>query len=104
MPPGIKVQPNTVGKPGSKLEDLRLGEDLPWLTQIHDKQELTDKQNVMQLLYKLFKRENEIVPEKPGETMQVEGNETEGGLERKASREVRRPGCRIFFWKSWTAC
>ncbi|XP_077364457.1 somatostatin-1-like [Festucalex cinctus] len=93
-----------VGMPGSELKDLQLGEDLPWLTPIHHKQELTDKQNVMRLLYKLFKRENEIVAEKPGETMEVEGNEKEEGPERRASPAVRRAGCRIFFWKSWTAC
>ncbi|XP_019711441.1 somatostatin-like [Hippocampus comes] len=93
-----------MGKPGSELRDPQLGDDLPWFIQIQDNQELTDKQKAMQLLYKLYKQDNDIVPEEPGRTREVEENEKEGGLERRASPQVRRAGCRIFFWKSWTAC
>uniref|UniRef100_A0A3Q2ZAB8 Somatostatin-like n=1 Tax=Hippocampus comes TaxID=109280 RepID=A0A3Q2ZAB8_HIPCM len=91
-----------MGKPGSELRDPQLGKAAFIFLAIL--QELTDKQKAMQLLYKLYKQDNDIVPEEPGRTREVEENEKEGGLERRASPQVRRAGCRIFFWKSWTAC
>ncbi|KAM7400694.1 hypothetical protein PAMA_005070 [Pampus argenteus] len=74
-------------------------DSLSWLDKLQDDQELTQKQNLAQLLYKLFTTEN-------GNVLQgTEQQEKERrGLKKGTTTQARRAGCRVFFWKSWTAC
>ncbi|XP_070700492.1 somatostatin-1-like [Pempheris klunzingeri] len=82
-----------------ELKDFQLQQDsLPWLHKLQDKLE-SKKQNLVALLYKLFKSENGHILQGPTDTEKQEKNRR--GLGRGMTR---RPGCRVFFWKTWTSC
>ncbi|XP_071346537.1 somatostatin-1-like [Trachinotus anak] len=90
---------NTETEQGFK--DLQLQQDLlSWLNKLQDKQESTKTQNFIDLLYKFFKSENGIILKEPRDTEKQEKNQRGLGT----GYTTRRAGCRIFFWKSWTAC
>ncbi|XP_029309171.1 somatostatin-1-like [Cottoperca gobio] len=91
------VAENTETQQGFK--DLQLQLDLsPWLDKIEDKQELTKKENLMDLLYKLSKFENGNILKGATDSEKQEKNR------RGLAMTTRRMGCRIFYWKSWTSC
>ncbi|XP_019117673.1 somatostatin-1-like [Larimichthys crocea] len=81
------------------FKDLQLQQDsLSWFDKLQDNQELTKKQKLVDLLYKLSKSENGIILQGHADTEKQEKSRRGlGGTTRKA-------GCRIFFWKSWTSC
>ncbi|XP_044075171.1 somatostatin-1-like [Siniperca chuatsi] len=95
------VAENTETEQGFK--DLQLQQDsLSWLDKLQDKQELTKKQNLLDLLYKLSKSENGIILQGPADTEKQEKNRR--GLSTGTTAQTRKAGCRVFYWKSWTAC
>ncbi|XP_073346926.1 somatostatin-1A-like [Pagrus major] len=86
-----------------EFKDLQLQPDsLSWLDKLRDvQQESTKKQSFTDLLYKLFKSENGIIPQEPSETDKREKNRRGlGGV----VAYTRKAGCRVFFWKTLTAC
>uniref|UniRef100_A0A3B4V4E4 Somatostatin-1A-like n=2 Tax=Seriola dumerili TaxID=41447 RepID=A0A3B4V4E4_SERDU len=84
-----------------RFKDLQLQQDsLPWLNKLQDKQESTKTHNFVDFLYKFFKSENGIILKEPRDTAKQEKNQRRLGT----GYTTRRAGCRIFFWKSWTAC
>ncbi|XP_040911122.1 somatostatin-1-like [Toxotes jaculatrix] len=95
------VAENTEAEQGFK--DLQLQQDpLSWLNKLQDKQDSMKTQNFVDLLYKLFKPENGIIPQGPRDAEKQEKNRR--GLSSGNTTQSRRAGCRVFFWKSWTAC
>ncbi|XP_038574067.1 somatostatin-1-like [Micropterus salmoides] len=95
------VAENTETEQGFKDHQLQQN-SLSWLDKLQDNQELTKKQNLLDLLFKLSKSENGIILEGPAGTEKQEKNRRELGSGN--TTHTRRPGCRVFFWKSWTAC
>ncbi|XP_070774883.1 somatostatin-1-like [Enoplosus armatus] len=86
-----------------EFKDLQIQQDsLSWLDKLQDKQESTKKQNLVDLLYKLSKFENGIILQGASDTEKQE--KSRRGLGGGKTTQTRRPGCRIFFWKIWTAC
>ncbi|XP_053186689.1 somatostatin-1-like [Scomber japonicus] len=86
-----------------EFKDLQLQQDsLPWLQKLQDKQELMQKQNIVQLLYRLFKSEKPMILQGTKGTERQEKERR--GLDKGVTTLARRAGCRVFFWKSWTAC
>ncbi|XP_041804907.1 somatostatin-1-like [Chelmon rostratus] len=89
---------NTKTEQGFK--DIQLQqESASWIEKLQDKQESTKKQNLLDLLYKLSKSGNGIIPEGPADKQEKNRREL-GGV----TVQTRRVGCRVFFWKTWTAC
>ncbi|XP_067330099.1 somatostatin-1-like [Channa argus] len=95
------IAENTETEQGFK--DLQLQqESLAWLDNLHNKQESTKTQNFIDLLYKFFKSENGIIL--GGPTTDKRENNRRGLASGNTTQPQRRPGCRVFFWKTWTAC
>nr|XP_029136140.1 somatostatin-like [Labrus bergylta] len=82
------------GEPEQRPEDLQLQQDtLSWLDKLQDKQESAQKQTWMDFLNKLNK-----FLQGPTDTVKQETKR------RGLAARPRRPGCRFFFWKSFTSC
>ncbi|XP_076600375.1 uncharacterized protein LOC143328850 [Chaetodon auriga] len=83
-----------------EFKDIQLQQDsVSWIEKLQDRQESTKKQNFEDLLYKLSKSGNGIIPQGPADK-QEKNRRGLGGV----TVQTRRDGCRVFFWKSWTAC
>uniref|UniRef100_A0A3P8SJJ8 Somatostatin/Cortistatin C-terminal domain-containing protein n=1 Tax=Amphiprion percula TaxID=161767 RepID=A0A3P8SJJ8_AMPPE len=81
------------------FENWQLQQDpLSWLDKLEDRQ----KQNLLDLFYKLFKSENEVILQEPEDTEKREKNRR--GVGSGFRTATRRPSCFVFFWKTWAAC
>uniref|UniRef100_A0A3Q1EGQ9 Somatostatin/Cortistatin C-terminal domain-containing protein n=1 Tax=Acanthochromis polyacanthus TaxID=80966 RepID=A0A3Q1EGQ9_9TELE len=67
-----------------------------------DKLEDRQKQNLLDLFYKIFKSENENILHEPEDTEKREKNRR--GVGSSFRTATRRPSCFVFFWKTWAAC
>ncbi|XP_036939870.1 somatostatin-1A-like [Acanthopagrus latus] len=86
-----------------EFKDLQLQPGpLSWLDKLRGvQQESTRKQSFTDFLYKLFKSENGVIPQEPAETDTREKNRRGlGGV----MAYTRKAGCRVFYWKTLTAC
>ncbi|XP_070830167.1 somatostatin-1-like [Chaetodon trifascialis] len=92
------VAENTAAE--KEFKDIQLQQDsASWIEKLLDKQESTKKQTLVDLLYKLSKSGNGIILQGPADK-QEKNRRGLGGV----TVQTRRAGCRVFFWKSWTAC
>uniref|UniRef100_A0A3B5AJI2 Somatostatin/Cortistatin C-terminal domain-containing protein n=1 Tax=Stegastes partitus TaxID=144197 RepID=A0A3B5AJI2_9TELE len=92
------VSANTNTEEGfGKLQSQQ--DPLSWLDDLQDGQATTKKQNLLDLFYKLFRSENEIILREPEETQK-----NRRGVGSGSRAATRRPGCLVFFWKSWANC
>ncbi|CAB1325805.1 unnamed protein product [Coregonus sp. 'balchen'] len=91
------------------LSDLKLDhqDKLSWLETLQEKQVSTDdKYHLAWLLYKLLKSHSDqfksnVLPHGP-ESGGVQESRHETTPQK--DKRVRKARCRVFFWKSWTAC
>ncbi|XP_026169180.1 somatostatin-1-like [Mastacembelus armatus] len=94
----VCVVENTESEPGFKDLQLRQG-SLSWLNKLQNKLESTKILSLIDLLHTVFKSENGIVLREPKQEKNRRGLGSGN-----TTHAQRRPGCRVFFWKSWTAC
>uniref|UniRef100_A0A4W6E504 Somatostatin/Cortistatin C-terminal domain-containing protein n=1 Tax=Lates calcarifer TaxID=8187 RepID=A0A4W6E504_LATCA len=79
------------------FKDLQLQQDtLSSPNKLEDKQESMKTQGFVDLLYNFFKSKNGIILQGP--------KDTEKRGKNRRGLTTRRPGCLVFFWKTWAAC
>ncbi|XP_034039602.1 somatostatin-1-like [Thalassophryne amazonica] len=87
-----------------EFEEQKLNYDsLSWLEKLQDNQEFILEQNLARLLYKLFQSHNRIIIQGSKENAKRK-IQSDTGLDTEMASRIRKAGCRVFFWKSWTAC
>ncbi|XP_028986805.1 somatostatin-1-like [Betta splendens] len=68
-----------------------------------NKQDLPKTENLDDLLYKVFKLKDGLFRQQTKDATKLEENRR--GLDSdNTTNHPRKPGCRVFYWKSWTAC
>ncbi|XP_036842741.1 somatostatin-1-like [Oncorhynchus mykiss] len=92
---------------GLSDRNLNHQDKLTWLETLQEKRVTTDdKYHLAWLLYKLLKshsdqfKSNFLPPGPESGGIQESRRETTP----QKDKRIRKAGCRMFFWKSWTAC